>query len=46
MKTAATFHPLREQDSKRGHFGLFFCLKTTLSFGNETFFGVASFSFI
>jgi len=42
-KTAATFHRLREQKSKRGHFDLFFCLKTTTSFFKETFFVAATF---
>jgi hypothetical protein len=43
---AATFLLLREQVEKRGHFDLFFCLKTTTTFFNETIFVVASFSLL
>jgi hypothetical protein len=43
MKTAATFHLLREQLEKRGHFDLFFCLKTIITFFKEIFFVVATF---
>jgi len=46
LKTAATFHLVREQVEKRGHFDLFFCLKIISNFNKPTFFVVASFSIL
>ena len=44
-QNSCIFRLYGEHKSKRGHFDLFFCLKTIISFFKETFFVVATFPF-